>query len=881
MLVSNFGEINGVHKVEGFAMPLPEDYVEWILCSDDDIEDNGIEDHGMGTDIESNNEHNHETQDTALPFVNGISTFGEGNGSDFDDADLECKCDSTQLSNDHIRNMLHDTSDIVRKQIHPASWEGDQAEQQSAEKRGVEKQTTPSLTTSFLADEADRKGAYLHPRLRKLWEDSYWRALGNPCPFKRRESAIDSADEEPVDSADEEPADKHSSKEAPTVKDLDANSDGLVEEPGEPLMKELEELGESFKDSSSRQYSRTPDDWDTPDDSDTGSNDEDKGSPLIRDLEKDDTSIVAGDDLPSSPSDATQAINKKQRDDRIEEKRSSSGDMDMDGDHLIQDKPRKEGDQQLEEGDELVIRCNRNHCLHGISLEFDRLHELGERVVVRLSEEARDGSIAAGDYVMLRPKALRRRNHPAHKRNAASQSAATAFVQTVAIKSTAATNAGVEENSEKEMEVDRAATNLDGDESVGFLSPDDADMGHSVHVSQPSDSRPGAYKSKFVWNKEAAVFSKALKDAFDSGLLRIKERTTLASVLREELKCSRNCVTRRLQPGLQFFRRNLHRTPAQIRESEEILGRARDKFLKTQKEAYDDDKFIISFVHDPEDEQVPAGFHGGSRDGSASNLSGDESKEKSSRSRSVDEKEDSDDEEKEEEEQSFTAQGQPHRSSPSNVTAPDYEDINYKDLSTQEMDLQALKEDRAFSEEARRTKENGETSLGKKKRDKKKRDGQSEAREGDESNTAASEVKLTVGTCVFVDVPTVEDPDNDNDDHFETRKGVVLMESGGGDYLVGFEKGNPVWYDRDDTLNCAIHYRDELEEYKRAKGEKLAMKAVEKLRLAVQANDDNFESEEEMESDSDIEESFDDYRPPSVDPHDYELDDDELEADDL
>ncbi|KAL3917244.1 MAG: hypothetical protein SGILL_004803 [Bacillariaceae sp.] len=49
----------------------------------------------------------------------------------------------------------------------------------------------PSLTSSFLADEADRKGAYLHPRLRKLWEGSYWRALKKPCPFKLREMEDD------------------------------------------------------------------------------------------------------------------------------------------------------------------------------------------------------------------------------------------------------------------------------------------------------------------------------------------------------------------------------------------------------------------------------------------------------------------------------------------------------------------------------------------------------------------------------------------------------------------------------------------------------------------------------------------------------------------
>ncbi|KAL3914392.1 MAG: hypothetical protein SGILL_006117 [Bacillariaceae sp.] len=100
---------------------------------------------------------------------------------------------NTELSNEHIRNMLKDTDDIVRKMVHPAVWDGEESENQPTLKRG-EKPKLPSLTSSFLADEADRKDAYLHPRLRKLWEDSYWRALGNPCPFKRRDVTDDDVD---------------------------------------------------------------------------------------------------------------------------------------------------------------------------------------------------------------------------------------------------------------------------------------------------------------------------------------------------------------------------------------------------------------------------------------------------------------------------------------------------------------------------------------------------------------------------------------------------------------------------------------------------------------------------------------------------------------
>mmetsp|Transcript_43079 Transcript_43079/g.47952 ORF Transcript_43079/g.47952 Transcript_43079/m.47952 type:complete len:797 (+) Transcript_43079:217-2607(+) len=126
----------------------------------------------------------------------------------------------TELTNDHIRGMISDTSDIVRVMIHPATiWdeEGLGRDYKTLVKdrlalEGVTIQTTngngitgssssgnnkknskknmddlviPSLTRPFLVDEGSMGGPQLHPDLAKLWQDNYWKALDQPCPYKR------------------------------------------------------------------------------------------------------------------------------------------------------------------------------------------------------------------------------------------------------------------------------------------------------------------------------------------------------------------------------------------------------------------------------------------------------------------------------------------------------------------------------------------------------------------------------------------------------------------------------------------------------------------------------------------------------------------------
>ncbi|KAL3906441.1 MAG: hypothetical protein SGILL_009270, partial [Bacillariaceae sp.] len=139
--------------------------------------------------------------------------------------------DKTELTNDHIRAMLKDTSDIVLKMVHPAAWDGEETTTSKPILKRGEKPSIPILTQSFLADEADRGGPALHPRLHKLWTDNYWKALGNPCPFKMRDSK-DGGDADSIENVrreqdvDESKGDE-SDLEVPMPDDDDDRKQGL------------------------------------------------------------------------------------------------------------------------------------------------------------------------------------------------------------------------------------------------------------------------------------------------------------------------------------------------------------------------------------------------------------------------------------------------------------------------------------------------------------------------------------------------------------------------------------------------------------------------------------------------------------------------------
>jgi hypothetical protein len=106
---------------------------------------------------------------------------------------------STELSNEHIRSMLADTSDIVKRQVHPADIDDEEGKDSRAAAAFV-----PILTQPFLADDG-----HLHPELAALWNDNFYRALDKPCPFEKRE---DEGDVEQVRQAPNDPNDEEASR---------------------------------------------------------------------------------------------------------------------------------------------------------------------------------------------------------------------------------------------------------------------------------------------------------------------------------------------------------------------------------------------------------------------------------------------------------------------------------------------------------------------------------------------------------------------------------------------------------------------------------------------------------------------------------------------
>ena len=86
---------------------------------------------------------------------------------------------STELSTDHIRAMLSDTSDIVKRQVHPADITDDDDEEKRGN-AGAAAKIVPILTQPFLADDG-----HLHPILAGLWRENFYGAMDQPCPFEK------------------------------------------------------------------------------------------------------------------------------------------------------------------------------------------------------------------------------------------------------------------------------------------------------------------------------------------------------------------------------------------------------------------------------------------------------------------------------------------------------------------------------------------------------------------------------------------------------------------------------------------------------------------------------------------------------------------------
>jgi len=168
----------------------------------------------------------------------------------------------TELTNDHIRTMLQHTDDIVAVMIHPASlWDEEdhrkdyktlaleerakqQLEQQQQQQDGGKSKrkrkkkngaknndpdAVPCLTRPFLADGS---GPSLHPVLQRLWQDNYWKALGEPCPYQKQEAEDD--DDKVVDDVEKVRRDARAEDDESTLggegSDLDVTKEKMDEE---------------------------------------------------------------------------------------------------------------------------------------------------------------------------------------------------------------------------------------------------------------------------------------------------------------------------------------------------------------------------------------------------------------------------------------------------------------------------------------------------------------------------------------------------------------------------------------------------------------------------------------------------------------------------
>ena len=93
--------------------------------------------------------------------------------------------EESELSNDHIREMLNDTSDIVSRQRHPADADDEEDDEDvdvglvgGGNRPKSNSEWEETLTRPFFADDGQ-----LPDGLLRMWKDNYYRALGQPSPY--------------------------------------------------------------------------------------------------------------------------------------------------------------------------------------------------------------------------------------------------------------------------------------------------------------------------------------------------------------------------------------------------------------------------------------------------------------------------------------------------------------------------------------------------------------------------------------------------------------------------------------------------------------------------------------------------------------------------
>lgn len=179
---------------------------------------------------------------------------------------VEIDNDATELTSDHIKNMLRDTSDIVQQnRSHPADYEGSDAEVHVPEyllprrermMKNPVAQFIATLPNDVLLGRpncADDGG--VHPKLLAVWEMNFSRLHGKPFPFQLRGAAGEEQRRELDENKVGDTAMQESDEEEDEIEVGRRNEDSMtaisqgrlsMEFPGETIMEEGEEEGVAF-----------------------------------------------------------------------------------------------------------------------------------------------------------------------------------------------------------------------------------------------------------------------------------------------------------------------------------------------------------------------------------------------------------------------------------------------------------------------------------------------------------------------------------------------------------------------------------------------------------------------------------------------------------
>jgi len=100
----------------------------------------------------------------------------------------------TELTSEHIKDMLRDTSDLIKTPIHPASYQGSNVTQMGGTSQYHQDTIAPALLENLtyeqlLARPNIADDGMLHPRLLELYESNQCIVLGKTPPIRFRETS--------------------------------------------------------------------------------------------------------------------------------------------------------------------------------------------------------------------------------------------------------------------------------------------------------------------------------------------------------------------------------------------------------------------------------------------------------------------------------------------------------------------------------------------------------------------------------------------------------------------------------------------------------------------------------------------------------------------